>query len=198
MLSNRQTAIQLAQTGNVPHLAIEEVKELAAAAGEAARNMARDRDPLLIMTIFDGALRVSEALQLTPESLRNNGQGWGAEVVGKGSKYREIALSASIVALLHQFAYKWNIGRQDRLFAITKWRAWQIVNRAFERTGIPKPPGVGTVHVLRHSGALERLKDTGNPHALQEQLGHASARMTLRYMKTLSAEESEDQPGDGF
>ncbi len=142
------------------------------------------------MTIFDGALRVSEALQLTPESLRNNGQGWGAEVVGKGSKYREIALSASIVALLHQFAYKWEIGRQDRLFAITKWRAWQIVNRAFERTGIPKPPGVGTVHVLRHSGALERLKDTGNPHALQEQLGHASARMTLRYMKTLSAEES--------
>ena len=178
-LSPCQTAIQLSQTGNVPHLAIEEVKELAAAAGEAARDkIAQNRDPLLIMTIFDGALRVSEALQLTPESLRNNGQGWGAEVVGKGSKYREIALSASIVALLHQFAYKWEIGRQDRLFAITKWRTWQIVNRAFERTGIPKPPGVGTVHVLRHSGALERLKDTGNPHALQEQLGHASDRMT--------------------
>ena len=102
--------------------------------------MARDRDPLLIMTIFDGALRVSEALQLTTESLRNNGPGWGAEVVGKGSKYREIALSASIVALLHQFAYKWNIGRRDRLFAITKWRAWQIVNWAFERTGIPNRP----------------------------------------------------------
>ena len=37
---------------------------------------------------------------------------------------------------------------------------------------------------------LERLKDTGNPQALQDQLGHATAKMTLRYMKTLTAEES--------
>ncbi len=43
------------------------------------------------------------------------------------------------------------------------------------------PPHVGAVHVLRHSGALERLKDTGNPQALQEQLGHTTAEMTLRY-----------------
>lgn len=53
-----------------------------------------------------------------------------------------------------------------------------------------KPPHVGAVHVLRHSGALERLKDTENLQALQDQLGHSTAKMTLRYMKTLTAEES--------
>ena len=38
-LSPRNTAIQLSQTSSVPHLGIEEVKELATAAGEAARNV---------------------------------------------------------------------------------------------------------------------------------------------------------------
>ena len=165
-LSPRNTAIQLAQTSSVPHLGLEEVKELAVAAGEAARNViAKERDPLLIMTLFDGALRVSEGLQLTPSALHSNGFGWTARVPGKGNKYREAALSTSLVARLHQFCYKWEIGRNDRLFQFTKWRAHQVLQRAFERSGVQKPPRVGAVHVLRHSGALERLKDTGNPQA---------------------------------
>ena len=53
-----------------------------------------------------------------------------------------------------------------------------------------KPEHVGTVHVLRHSGALARLAATGNPKAVQDQLRHKEARMTLRYLKTLSAQES--------
>ena len=43
---------------------------------------------------------------------------------------------------------------------------------------------------LRHSGAIARLEATGNPKALQDQLRHFSARMTLRYMKTLPAKRS--------
>ena len=85
---------------------------------------------------------------------------------------------------------KWGIDRQDPIFPVTKWRAHQLLQRAFERSGVQKPPHVGAVHVLRHSGALERLKDTGNPQALQEHLGHSTAKMTLRYMKTLTAEEA--------
>lgn len=83
-LSPRNTAIQLSQTSSVPHLGIEEVKALAAAAGDAARNVvAKERDPLLIMTLFDGALRVSEGLQLTPSALHSNGTGWTARVTGR-------------------------------------------------------------------------------------------------------------------
>ena len=67
---------------------------------------------------------------------------------------------------------------------------FRIVDRAFEVAGIPKPPNVGTVHVLRHSGALARLQEHGNPKAIQDQLGHESAKMTMRYYKTLTAKES--------
>jgi len=89
--------------------------------------------------------------------------------------------------ILTQYEYE---AFKAALFGITKYRAHQILQRAFERAGIQKPPHVGAVHVLRHSGALERLKETGNPQALQEQLGHTTAKMTLRYLKTLTAEEA--------
>jgi len=54
-LSNRQKSIQLSQASAIPHLAIEEVKELAAAAGEAARNVvAKERDPApVLFTVGD-------------------------------------------------------------------------------------------------------------------------------------------------
>jgi integrase len=73
---------------------------------------------------------------------------------------------------------------------VSTTRVWQIVDRAFGAAGIKKPEHVGTVHVLRHSGAIARLAATGNPKAVQDQLRHKEARMTLRYPKTLSAQES--------
>lgn len=66
-LSPRNAAIQLAQPSAIPHISINEVRELANAAGASARNViAKERDPLLIMTLFDGVLRVSEGFQITP------------------------------------------------------------------------------------------------------------------------------------
>lgn len=53
-----------------------------------------------------------------------------------------------------------------------------------------KPEHVGWVHVLRHSGAIERLRATRHAPGVQAQLGHKSMLMTLRYMKTLNAEEA--------
>ncbi|MHB8067332.1 MAG: hypothetical protein ACYDIC_05470 [Desulfobaccales bacterium] len=44
--------------------------------------------------------------------------------------------------------------------------------------------------LLRHSDAIERLRQTGNPKALQLHLGHASPFMTMRYLSTLTAEEA--------
>jgi len=68
------------------------------------------------------------------------------------------------------------------------------VTDAFDKAGIPRPTKerdhVGGVHILRHSGAIERLRLTGNPRATQNQLRHKSALMTMRYLKTLTADES--------
>ncbi len=192
-LATRNTAIQRAQAGeavSVPRLSVTEVQELAQAAGAAARKGHADRDTLLIQAIFDGCFRVSEALQITAAALRRTQAGWAAQIIGKGGKPAQVAISASLAANLQALAFRQRLEPNQRIFDVKPSRVWQIVDRAFQHTGIPKPAGVGTVHVLRHSGALARLALTGNPKALQDQLRHSSAKMTLRYLKTLSAEES--------
>ena len=133
---------------------------------------------------------MTEALGLRPVDLRRSGHGWSAWVVGKGAKRGEVSVSASLVARLQAYAYQKELPRDGRFFPVTRIWAHQIVQRAFEVAGIEKPPGVGAVHVLRHSGAIARLEQTGNPKALQDQLRHADARMTLLYLKTVSSKRS--------
>ena len=174
----------------VPHLTINEVQTLSHFARLAARSRKGERDALLIMTIFDGCFRVSEALSLTPNSLIQASGGWAARITGKRKKPGEVAISASLAAMLQSYAYRFSIKPDQRLFPINSSRVWQIVDRAFERAGISKPDHVGTVHVLRHSGAIARLARTRNPKALQDHLCHKEARMTIRYLKTLSSQES--------
>ena len=79
------------------------------------------------------------------------------------------------------------MGLDDRLFPINRKWAWQILKAAAERAGIAKRV---YPHLLRHSDAIERLRQTGNPKALQIHLGHASPMMTMRYLSTLTAEDA--------
>ena len=178
------------ETDFVAHLTLDEVQDLAHFARLAARTGKGERDALLIMTIFDGCFRVSEAVSLTPNSLIQGSGGWAARITGKGNKAGEVAISASLAAMLQSYAYRCNIRPDQRLFPMSSSRVWQIVDRAFEQAGIKKLDHVGTVHVLRHSGAIARLARTRNPKSLQDHLRHKEARMTLRYLKTLSSQES--------
>ena len=43
---------------------------------------------------------------------------------------------------------------------------------------------------MRHSDAIELLRQTSNPKALQIHLGHASPLMTMRYLSNLTAEDA--------
>jgi len=45
-------------------------------------------------------------------------------------------------------------------------------------------------HILRHSDAIERLRQTENPKALQHHLGDSSPVMVMRYRSTLTQEDS--------
>lgn len=199
----RPSAILRAQAGLatiVPHLTLEDVQRVAAAALGAAHSPRRgQRDALLILTMFDACLRVSAALQLTPASLQNTPTGWLCSFIAKGGKYGQAAISPSLVSQLMSYAYTVDLDRSAAFWPVNRHQAFQIVKRAFDLAAVIKPPGVGHNHILRHSGAIARLAATGNPKAVQDQLGHVTAAMTLRYLKTLSAQESmEIQKGVDF
>ena len=94
---------------------------------------------------------------------------------------RYAAISPTLSGKLLAYAYHKDIKPDQRIFPTTSTRAWQILHRAFQTTGIRNPDQEGSVHVLRHFGALARLEATGNLKATQEQLGHKTAKQTLRY-----------------
>ena len=189
------SAIQRTEVGAVdyvPHVSAGQVKLMAVVAGQNKRH--GERNALLIKFLFDGCLRVSEALGVKPLDLQRTPDGWTVRVVGKGSKPGVVAISASLAAELQSYCYRARIGESERIFPVSRSQAFRIVTEAFDKAGIPRPSKerdhVGGVHILRHSGAIERLRLTGNPRATQSQLRHKSALMTMRYLKTLSADES--------
>lgn len=193
--TSQVSAIQRAEAGAVdyvPHVRAGQVKLMAVIAGQNKRH--GERNALLIKFLFDGCLRVSEALGVRPVDLQRTPDGWTVRVVGKGSKPGVVAISASIAAELQSYCYRFKIGEGERIFPVSRSQAFRVVTEAFDRAGIPRPSKehdhVGGVHILRHSGAIERLRLTDNPRATQSQLRHKSALMTMRYLKTLSADES--------
>lgn len=193
--SNQVSAIQRAEAlagDYVIHLDVNQVKALAAAARESRHG---ERDRLLIQLIFDGCFRCSEVIPVRPcDILDNEDNQYAVRIMGKGRKSAVVAISPSLAQQLYTYAFRQGIEKNDRFFPITRSQVFRIITRAFDRAGIPRPSReinkVGAVHILRHSGAIERLRQTGNPKAVQHQLRHKSALMTMRYLKTISADES--------
>ncbi len=189
------SAIQRAEAGSadyVPHIRVGQVKLMAMVAGQNKRH--GERNALLIKFMFDGCLRVSEELGVRPVDLQRTPDGWIVCVKGKGSKTGVVAISASVAAELQSYCYRARIGEGERIFPVSRSQAFRIVTEAFDKASIPRPSKerdhVGGVHILRHSGAIERLRLTDNPRATQNQLRRKSALMTMRYPKTLSVDES--------
>ena len=128
----------------VPHLDLEAVHRLIAAARDNNPRTG-ERNGLLIALMFDGCLRVSEALGLRPVDLtRTSNGGWVATVVGKGHKLGQVALSASLVANLQSFAYRNNLAPDEALFPVSRVRVHQIVKEAFQTSGVGKPRACGS------------------------------------------------------
>ncbi len=180
----------LSSTGTVGFITRQEVEAIIDALWEMSSSGHQERNTLFVKTTFDACLRCSEALSLRPMDLVISEDGVVIRLIGKGNKPGESALSASVANELMTYAFNTNLLKHKRFFPFSRRRAHQMVQGAMRAAGIRKPDGVGTVHVLRHAGALERLKITGNPRALQHQLRHASGDMTMRYMKTLEKQQS--------
>lgn len=167
----------------VPYLLPEEVNRLAEGARQGRNG---ERDYLFILLLYQTGLRISEAISLTPAKI---GQFEGKpvlDIIGKGNKPRLVSCPEKLAGRLLDYAHKKGLVSHDRFFAFNRIRGWQIIKEAAKRAGIEKRV---FPHLLRHSDAIERLRQTGNPRSLQYHLGHSSISMVLRYLETLSQEE---------
>lgn len=168
----------------VKYLTPQEVQRLAGACKTYKKGK---RDCLLILFLFQTSLRISEALSFTPSMIQEFEGRPILEIIGKGKKLRLVACPQNMIEKLKAYAYEKKIDFKERFFPINRHRAWQIINRAGNDAGLGKRV---FCHLLRHSGSIERLRQTGNPKALKDFLGHSSTLMTMRYLSTLTKEDS--------
>jgi site-specific recombinase XerD len=131
-------------------------------------------DRILILLLYGGGLRVSEAC-----NLRWSEVDFSARVLrikGKGGKERLVALPEMAVASLksHSRTGDFVFGAQ----ALSTRTAYERVKIQGARAGLLKPLHP---HALRHSFATHLLSSGANLRTLQELLGHRTLQATQRY-----------------
>jgi len=168
----------------VPYLRPEEVFALASAAKKIRYG---ERNALLIKVLYQCGLRISEALSLTPSDLTMFDGITCIRVKGKRGKERLVHIPENLYSQLLAYAYQKGLRPSDRIFNLNRKNAHKMIKKAAKLAGLAKRV---YPHLLRHSCAIERLRQTGNPKALQWHLGHSSIAMTMRYLATLTMEEA--------
>lgn len=162
-------------------LTYEEVKRLIA---EASKRDAK-RNRALILFLLDTGVRASELCSLTIENLRGN----TVSVLGKGSKEREIPLSANLLhALLDYLSTRKNAGRKAPLFATKSERPLKRQSLLKWLVRLGERAGVSNVHPhrFRHTFAVTYLRNGGDALSLQRLLGHSSLDMVKKYVQLAS------------
>lgn len=145
------------------------------------------RDMVIILTLLDTGLRVNELINLKMEHV------WLEEsiikVLGKGNKERLVPIGKQIRKLLWRYISQYRpepaLPNLDNLFLnrdgrpLTKNRLDSLMKhygKLAGLTGIRCSP-----HTLRHTFAINYLRNGGDVFSLQKILGHSSLEMTRRY-----------------
>jgi integrase/recombinase XerC len=145
------------------------------------------RDKALILVMYSGGLRISEAAALSLRNLESDLS--GARIIGKGNKERQVFFSEETREALAIYlpARKGRIKAEkptDRLFISLKGAPisvpglrW-IISKYAERSGLDKSIHP---HSLRHSFATHLVNSGCDVRIVQELLGHSSISTTQRY-----------------
>ena len=145
------------------------------------------RGAVIVLTLLDTGLRVNELINL------KMGNVWLEDglvkVLGKGNKERLVPIGKQIRKLLWRYINQYRpepaLPKLDNLFLtqdgrpLTKNRVDSIMKRYGLMAGLT---GVRcSPHTLRHTFAINFLRNDGDVFSLQKILGHSSLEMTRRY-----------------
>ena len=160
------------------HLSVDEVisllKSLSLSSEDESRHKHLSRDTALILLLYGGGLRVSEACGLTWTRVDFSQR--SIRVLGKSQKERLIVVPRMVIDSLRQV-------RRDGLYVfgempLSTRHAYDIVRVRGAQAGLLQPLHP---HALRHSYATHLLTSGANLRTLQELLGHESLQATQRY-----------------
>ncbi len=157
------------------------------------------RDHAFIRTAAQTGLRVSEMTSLTQGNLMIE-TGAHLWVIGKGRKQRSVPLVPATRTVLKAWLQEPKRGRQDLLFPNRKGDRMtvdgvQYLLRKHQATAAQQCPSLKdkrvSVHVLRHSAAVEMVQSGIDRTTIAIWLGHESIETTQQYIDvTLALKEA--------
>lgn len=137
----------------------------------------------ILMTIYGGGLRISEAAHLKPTDIDSKNMQIRIRQ-GKGNSDRYTLLSKKNLTFLRDYwrSYRpslWLFEGSTPDKPINPHSIQKFFHKAIKKAGILKP---ATVHSLRHSFATHLLEDGVNIRIIQQLLGHSNIHTTCRYL----------------
>jgi integrase/recombinase XerD len=136
----------------------------------------------ILMTIYSGGLRVSEAAGLKVGDI--DGERLTIRVRGKGDKDRYTLLGKNALEMLRTYwkVYRpsdWLFPSRDPKEPISVSSIQRVFKRALRQTGIGK---AASVHTLRHCFATHLLESGCDLYYIQRLMGHSSVKTTSVYL----------------
>lgn len=163
----------------------EEVQKLLAVCSRRAPTGIRNR--ALLVCLYRGGLRISEALALLPKDIDAKA-GTVRVLRGKGRKARTIGLDPGAFDVIDRWLdarLKLGIGGRSPLFCTLQGDQIKspyiraLLPRLAKKAGIEKRVHA---HGMRHTHAAELASEGVPINVIQAQLGHSNAATTSRYL----------------
>ena len=173
-------------------LTAAEVKSLMAACSRRAPTGIRNG--ALIAVLYDGGLRISEALALEPKDLDPD-EGTIRILHGKGDRPRTIAIAHEAFTIVERWLdcrRNLSINGRKRVFCTL---AGGPLSTAYVRALLPRLARKAGIerrvhaHGLRHTHAAELAREGVRMNVIQAQLGHSSLATTDRYIRHIEPRE---------
>lgn len=167
----------------------EEVKALIRACSSRAASGLRNR--ALIVVMYRGGLRLSEALALKPKDI-DPGKGTVTVLHGKGDTRRTVGLDPGAFAVVERWLDRrkaLGLTGRSTLFCTLQGAALKpsyvrtLLPRLAAKVGIEKRVHP---HGLRHTHAAELASEGVPVNLVQQQLGHSSLATTDRYLRHIA------------
>lgn len=144
------------------------------------------RNRLLLRTLHETGLRISEALALTPESIDGTLKTITVRTLKRKGHIRHVPITGDLLSELLTHCADNGVGPASRLFRMSRQRAAQIVAQAGRLAGLDMHRC--HPHIFRHSFGV-RAAVAGVPvPVIQVWLGHANVTTTQVYMQVTAAD----------
>ena len=159
------------------YLELEHVETMLAAAKACSHH-----DYLILKTLWRTGMRVSELLHVRLQDIEAHNNAINI-LKAKGDKTRRVYLDSGTLRGLVKYVYEHNRGEDEPVFALTRQQVYNIVHRYGRTIGKEIHP-----HTLRHSFAINWVRQNQDLRRLQILLGHSSLAVTQEYLQFRDAD----------